>query len=281
MSTAAVDEFADREFPMTDNDFKKIQDIAYRQTGIKLSDHKKNMIYGRLARRLRQLNFTSFAQYCDLIAQEKSPEKMEFINAITTNLTAFFRENHHFESLKADIIPALMKRNAASKRIRIWSAGCSTGEEPYTIGMVLKMITALSTWDVRILATDLDTNVIRRAREGIYPEERADSVPADYRRFLQYDKQNARVKVKENVSEIITFKQLNLLEEWPMRRLFDIIFCRNVVIYFDVDTQIKLFDRYANILAKEGYLIIGHSENLHNVTKRFKPLGKTIYQRVD
>ena len=281
MSTAAIDEFADREFPMTDRDFKKIQDIAYRQTGIKLSDHKKNMIYGRLARRLRLLNFTRFAEYCDLIAQDNSPEKMEFINAITTNLTAFFREGHHFESLKSDIIPTLMSRNQSSKRIRIWSAGCSSGEEPYTIAMVLKGISALTTWDIKILATDLDTNVIRRAREGIYTLDRVDNVPQEYRRFLQYDKQNARVKLKDNVCEVITFKQLNLLEEWPMRRMFDVIFCRNVVIYFDLDTQKKLFARYANILSKDGYLIIGHSENLHNVTKQFKPLGKTIYQRAD
>ncbi len=280
MTKLAVDEFADREFPMTDSDFRKIKSIAYDLTGINLSDHKKNMIYGRLARRLRMLNFSDFNQYIDLLEKQDSSELTNFINAITTNLTSFFRENHHFTHLKSEVIPRLLSTNIKTKRLRIWSAGCSTGEEPYSIAMVLSTFASLSTWDVKVLATDLDSNVVCKASQGIYSAERAENIPDEFRKFLQYDKQTDRVKVKDKVQELITFKQLNLLHAWPMKGIFDVIFCRNVVIYFDADTQRRLFDRYAEILREDGDLFIGHSESLHNITNRFKSCGRTIYKRI-
>jgi len=277
---AVKEDFSQREFPMTNRNFEQIKEIAYHLTGISLSDHKKNMVYGRLARRLRKLAFNNFNQYCDLIAQEHCGEHMEFVNAITTNLTSFFREKHHFDYLHDKLLPAICQSNKQTKRLRIWSAGCSTGEEPYSIAMVVKSLSTFNNWDVRILATDLDSNVVAKGKSGIYPMERAENIDQRYRGFLNRDKADASVKVKDSVRELITFKQLNLLREWPMKGPFDIIFCRNVVIYFDTDTQRVLFDRYADILSKNGTLFIGHSENLHNITKRFSSLGRTIYSRI-
>lgn len=280
MNTPAVDEFSSREFPMTEGNFQHIKKIAYSLTGISLTDHKKNMIYGRLARRLRKLDLANFDDYIDLLEAGEPAELTEFINAITTNLTSFFRENHHFQHLQTEVIPRLMRANLAKKRIRIWSAGCSTGEEPYSIAMVLASFAALSTWNVKVLATDLDSSVVEKASQGIYTSERVENIPDQYRKFLQQDKNSDRVKVKDKVRELITFKQLNLLHDWPMKGPFDVIFCRNVVIYFDANTQRELFDRYANILREDGDLYIGHSESLHNICNRFKSCGRTIYKRI-
>lgn len=266
---------------MTDHDFERIINITQSLTGITLSHHKRNMVYGRLARRLRRLEVACFADYCDLIENHNTPESTEFINAITTNLTSFFREDHHFDYLKTTVIPRLIKRNAKTKRLRIWSAGCSTGEEPYSIAMILRTFIQLVNWDVKILATDLDTNVVQTAKDGIYTQDRADGIPDQFRKFLCVDKANEQVKIKPHISDIIAFKNLNLLERWPMKGPFDIIFCRNVVIYFNVEVQRELFERYANILVPHGNLFIGHSESLHNVTARFAAKGRTIYEKMD
>lgn len=272
-------DFSTREFPMTDEDFNRIVKIALDLTGITLNHHKRNMVYGRLSRRLRHLNVPCFADYCGLIENNNTDETKEFINAITTNLTSFFREEHHFDYLVSTVIPGLIRKNASSRRIRIWSAGCSTGEEPYSIAMVLKTFTMLKNWDVKILASDLDTNVVQTASDGVYKDERADGIPDKYKKFLDVDKVNERVRVKDPIRELISFKQLNLLESWPMKGPFDIIFCRNVVIYFNIDTQKKLFNRYADLLTPHGNLFIGHSESLHNVTNRFEAKGRTIYEK--
>ncbi len=278
-STLSAGEFAEREFPMTDADFEEIRKVAYKITGISLSDHKKNMVYGRLARRLRQLNIATFAGYCREISSKDSPELPNFVNAITTNLTSFFREFHHFQYLKSTIFPNLIKQNAASKRIRIWSAGCSTGEEAYSIAMVVKTFQQLNSWDLKILATDLDSNVVDTGRRAIYASDRGEKVPAEFSKYIVEDSRNNTVSIKPEVASLVTFKQLNLLHSWPMKGPFDVIFCRNVVIYFDAPTQTKLFDRYADILRPDGHLFIGHSENLHNISDRFQSQGRTIYQR--
>lgn len=262
-----------REFPMSEKNFRQLQKLAHELTGIKLSDHKQNMIYGRLVRRVRVLKLRDFDQYCDLLAQHGSAETREFINAITTNLTAFFRENHHFDYLKNTVFPELISIKE-NRRIRIWSAGCSTGEEPYSLAMVVRSITALQHWDVQILATDLDSTVLEKARLGEYAPERCASIPPQYQKFL-----DAGV-VRADVRDLVAFKELNLLHSWPMKDSYDVIFCRNVVIYFDAPTQMKLFDRYADMLEPGGRLFIGHSENLHNISDRFVSLGRTIYRRV-
>jgi len=271
-----------REFPMSQKNFDQVKEVAYALTGIKLTDHKKNMIYSRLARRIRQRGLNSFDDYCHLLNQQGNDEATEFVNAITTNLTSFFRENHHFEYLKNSVFPELIKKNSASRRVRVWSAGCSTGEEPYSIAICLSEQMPIGSWDIKVLATDLDTNVVAHAKRGVYQDDRIESIDQGRsRKWFLRDANGSEVRVKRSLQELITFKPLNLLERWPMKGPFDVIFCRNVVIYFDKETQKKLFNRYADMLAPGGYLFIGHSENLHKVCSRFESLGKTIYRKID
>lgn len=271
-----------REFPMRQENFELVKSIAYRLTGIKLTDHKKNMVYSRLARRIRARGLSSFDDYCQLLTEPNNNEITEFVNAITTNLTSFFRENHHFDFLCDTVFPELLKKNRDSKRIRFWSAGCSTGEEAYSIAMCLAEKMPVTQWDIKILATDLDTQVVLHGKRGEYREEKIESIdPVRQRKWFIHDQRSDDVKIKDKLRDLVTFKPLNLLDKWPMKGPFDVIFCRNVVIYFDKDTQCKLFNRYADLLALGGYLIIGHSENLHAVAHRFKSMGKTIYRKVD
>lgn len=271
-----------REFIMSDSDFDRVSELAYDYTGIVLGPQKKDMVYGRLARRLRELSLQRVVDYLPLIETEDKPEVSKFINAITTNLTSFFREQHHFDFLAKTVCPEWQKTNAASKKIRIWSAGCSTGEEPYSISMTLRENFNLSGWDCKILATDLDSKVIEKGQQGIYGVDRIESLPVERKKqwFLHDRNHPDVVKVKPALQELIRFKRLNLLEDWPMKGGFDLIFCRNVVIYFNESTQAVLFDRYADMLKEGGYLIIGHSESLNRVCQRFKPIGKTIYQKI-
>ena len=271
--------FEQREFPMSALDYHRIQVVAFNKTGITLSNQKKHMIYSRLARRIRHLKLNNFHQYCELIERDNSCEENDFINAITTNLTAFFRENHHFEFLKNQLIPQLISRNKATKRLRIWAAGCSTGEEPYSIALILNDLNELSSWDVKILATDLDTNVLNTAKNGHYPIDRLATIPKPYHHFLRFNRKKTRFKFNAQIQKYITFKQLNLLDNWPMQGPFDVIFCRNVVIYFDAKTQQKLFFRYAELCHEQSHLFIGHSENLHHLNGTFISLGRTIYAK--
>jgi chemotaxis protein methyltransferase CheR len=275
----------EREFPFTDEDYAHLSEVVTRESGITLGANKRQLVYGRLTRRLRQLNLTNFSQYCDYLDAHVEEELGELINAITTNLTSFFREHHHFEHLAQQALPDLLQRNETSRRLRLWSAGCSTGEEPYSIAMTVAEACSaqLASWDIRLLATDIDSQVLARAASGVYGEERIEDIPAARaRRWFQLGKgANAgKVRVMESLQSLIAFRQLNLMDSaWPMRGPFDVIFCRNVVIYFDKDTQRKLFDRYANLLAPNGYLYVGHSESLHQISTRFRLIGRTIYQK--
>ncbi len=273
--------YINREFPMSDANFEQIKQIAYRQTGISLTDHKKNMIYSRLSRRIRSLGLRDFNQYCEVISQPDNQEMGDFVNSITTNLTAFFRENHHFEYLEKEVFPQLRMKNLKQKRVRVWSAGCSTGEEPYSLSIVMQEHLPTAGWDIRLLATDLDTNVVAHAKRGVYDRDRIDSVSAERRQRWFLKGNDDQVRVKPQLQKLITFKPLNLLDNWPMSGPFDVIFCRNVVIYFDKETQRRLFERYADLLADDGYLFIGHSESLHRVTDRFRSLGRTMYQKAN
>jgi chemotaxis protein methyltransferase CheR len=274
-----------REFEMTDRDFDQIRMLASEFTGISLSEHKKEMVYSRLARRLRALEIREFSDYISYLKSNERQELGNFVNSITTNLTSFFRENHHFEYLKSTVIPELAVQHKADKKIRVWSAGCSTGEEPYSIAMTLseaREFTAPS-WDVKVLATDLDTSVLNHGKQGVYDLNRVEGVDAARRSkwFHHHKADNKSVfHVSDKIKDRVTFNQLNLMNSWPMTARFDVIFCRNVVIYFDKPTQRKLFDRYADLLNEGGYLFIGHSETLHGVTTRFKSLGRTIYRKV-
>ncbi|UZE98047.1 CheR family methyltransferase [Alkalimarinus alittae] len=266
---------------MTSEDFETISLLAHNYTGIVLGAHKRDMIYGRLARRIRSLGLSNFNQYCALISSPSSPEISFFINAITTNLTSFFREPHHFDFLKETVLPEIKRKNDRYKRIRIWSAGCSTGEEPYSLSITVNETLNMAQWDCKILATDLDSNVVNHGREGVYDITRIDALTEQSKKQWFYkDSRNPEVvKVKPALQQCTRFKRLNLLESWPMKGPFDIIFCRNVVIYFNKETQRQLFDRFANILGDGGYLFIGHSESLHKVSERFESLGKNIYRK--
>ena len=275
--------YAEREFPFTDADFDRIRTLVNQQTGIVLSDAKRDLVYGRLTKRLRQLQLDSFQAYCQVL-QTGDPEELEqLVNAITTNLTMFFREAHHFDALATTLLPALMHSKTPPRRLRIWSAGCSTGEEPYSIAMVCKAVLPdTAEWDVKILATDIDSHVLATAQQGIYSTERVQGLsPAHLQRWFSKGRgaNTGLVRVVPALQELITFRQLNLIHPWPMRGPFDIIFCRNVVIYFDKATQRQLFERFANLLDTGGYLFVGHSESLFQITDRFELLGKTIYCR--
>ncbi len=275
---------AARDFDFTDRHFDNFRKMVSEHTGIALSDAKRELVYGRLTRRLRKLSLDNFDDYTNYILENSEDELSNFINAVTTNLTSFFREDHHFRYLADKLIPELLHRNRASRRIRVWSAGCSTGEEPYSIAITLReSIPDIDNWDVRILATDIDTNVISKGENGIYDEERITGLSSGRIKqwfFKGSNKQAGKVRVKPELQQMITFKQLNLMTEWPMKGLFDILFCRNVVIYFDKPTQKVLFERFTGQLTEDAHMFIGHSETLYNVSERFQLLGKTIYRRI-
>jgi chemotaxis protein methyltransferase CheR len=271
-----------REFHFAEQDFQRIQRLAGEHTGIQLPDGKRDMVYSRLAPRIRARGLRDFAGYLDQLEASNDPADLtEFINAITTNLTAFFREPHHFEHLRHTLLPQLLQTRAEQRRLRIWSAGCSTGPEPYSIAMVVREVVPAD-WDVKILATDLDTNVLASAAEGIYAREQLTGVSEDRlkRWFLKgKNGMSGKVRVRQELRDMIRFRQLNLLKDWPVRGPFDLIFCRNVIIYFDKPTQRVLMERYADLLAADGHLLIGHSESLYRVSERFTSLGHTMYRK--
>jgi chemotaxis protein methyltransferase CheR len=274
-----------REFVFTDKDFSVLRKLVNQYTGISLSEAKRELVYCRLSRRLRQLNLKSFKNYCELLQDNNgSDEIVHFTNAITTNLTAFFRESHHFEFLNRHILMPYVKRGNGNQRLRIWSAGCSTGEEPYSIAMtIMDSRIVMDKTNVRILATDVDSSVLATARAGVYPLEKLKSIPPHkaQRWFLKGSKINTGYgQVKPALQEFISFRQLNLIHAWPMHGPFDAIFCRNVVIYFNKETQRQLIDRFADILTDGGYLFLGHSESLFKVSDRFRLVSQTVYQKI-
>lgn len=272
----------DTEFVLHDGDFRQIVKLVMDTAGIVLTEKKRAFIHGRLGRRLRALGLSDFTEYCRLLeSPDGESERHNLINAVTTNHTNFFREPHHFDYLAKTILPDLVEaRGNGPGRLRIWSAGCSTGEEPYTIAMTLRSQSQiLSGWDVKVLATDLDTNVVAHASEGLYDADRLESIPPALRKRFMTARPDGRALMNEELRAMIMFAPLNLLGSWPMTGPFDVIFCRNVVIYFDKPTQRKLFDRYATMLKPNGWLFVGHSESLMNVTDRFDLVGRTVYRR--
>ena len=273
----------DQRLEFSDRDFNHLRQLVNTHTGISLSEHKRDLVYGRLGKRLRALGLSRFSDYCKLLENNPGEELENFTNAITTNLTSFFREGHHFEYLAQHIVPQLMEQYRRTGRLRIWSAGCSTGEEPYSLAITLReAIPDIDNRDIRILASDLDTNVVQTAATGIYPVARIEGLDKQRsRRWFQHGKgdNEGKVRASPELHKLITFRQLNLMHDWPMRGLFDVIFCRNVVIYFDKPTQKILFERFANIMQPESHLLIGHSETLNNITERFELIGKTIYRK--
>jgi chemotaxis protein methyltransferase CheR len=273
-----------RDFVLSRAEFDRLRELVREHTGIALSEAKRQLVYGRLARRLRALELESFGDYIALLERGDPVELEEFVNAVTTNLTSFFREPHHFEYLAREALPGIVRRSDGGNRLRIWCCAASTGEEPYSIAMVLREAQErLAGWDVRMLATDLDSQVLATAVAGVYSAERCQGVdPKRVARF--FDKgggaHEGKFRAREELRNLITFKQLNLMNEWPMRGPFDAIFCRNVVIYFDKATQRTLFERMAALQRPGDLLFLGHSESLFRVTERYELIGRTIYRRV-
>jgi chemotaxis protein methyltransferase CheR len=270
--------------PLTEAQFQQISTLVKGLCGINLHDGKRELVKARLAKRIRQLGIASFADYLDMVRSDPSAaEVTAMLDSLSTNLTYFFREPAHIDYLRETVVPTLLTRNADSKSLRIWSAGCSSGEEPYTIGMtLLHHFPELRSWDVRILATDLSTRVLAKAREGVYGPDRLRQVPAGMvsTGFAPAARHSGGQRhVSDAVRTLVTFGRLNLMESWPMKGPFDVIFCRNVMIYFDKATQDRLVQRYWEILAPGGWLMVGHSESLSGIRHQFKYVQPATYQK--
>jgi chemotaxis protein methyltransferase CheR len=270
-----------REFRFTVDDFNFLRKLSNQHSGIQVPDERFDMFYSRLSKRVRKLGLNDFKEYCQYLKDYPDHEFTEFINSITTNLTAFFREMHHFDYLRDVVIPEVLKRNKNTKQIRVWSAGCSTGEEPYTLAMTL-LDNVPPDWDIKVLATDLDTNVLQTAMDGVYSEERVTDLSEQIlKHWFMRGKgaQDGLVRVRPQLQKIIQFKKLNLMQDWPMKCQFDFIFCRNVLIYFDRDTKALLASKYAKMLASRSWLFIGHSESLNQLSNEFDLVATTTYKK--
>jgi chemotaxis protein methyltransferase CheR len=273
-----------REFDFTQADFDSLRTLVKEQSGITLGEAKRELVYGRVSRRLRALGLSAFADYRRMLAgPEGQAEMIEFINAVTTNLTSFFRESHHFDFLRDDYLRQKVADAKGSRRLRIWCSAASTGEEPYSIAIsVAEAIPEWERWDIRILATDLDTNVLQTCVNGVYGEDRVRGMQKSrLERFFDVvgERDDRRYKVKADLARMISFRQLNLMHPLPMKGPIDVVFCRNVIIYFDKDTQRALFSRIAPLQRPGDVLILGHSESLLKVSDAWTLMGKTIYRK--
>jgi chemotaxis protein methyltransferase CheR len=265
-------------------EFARVAAIAHRDAGLCLSEAKCAMISSRLARRLRATGMPDFSTYiCFLEGGDGNAERQMLISALTTNVSHFFREKHHFDMLRDTLIPTLSARAKAGGRVRVWSAGCSTGQEPYSIAMtILSAFPDAARHDVRVLATDIDTEVLAAAERGIYSARQLEGIdPEMRRRFIdEVADDGDSFKVRKEVRALVTYRPLNLIGPWPVHGPFDVIFCRNVVIYFDAATQAELWPRFHRVLAPDGVVFLGHSERLDPASARdFTSIGVTSYRK--
>jgi len=266
-----------REFHFTAQDFQRVRKMIYDHAGISLNDSKQELVYSRLSRRLRATGISTFSEYLKLLEQNDEQEWEAFANSLTTNLTSFFREHHHFPLLADQL-----KKIGSSRPIVLWCSASSTGEEPYSMAMTAVDAFNSFTPPVKIIATDLDTNVLDTARRGVYAMERVEKLSeAVIKRFFfkGTGAQEGFVKVRPELQNMITFRKLNLLDAtWPIRDRVDAIFCRNVMIYFDKETQLAILKKMAPLLRSEGLLYAGHSENFYHAEAYFKLRSKTVYE---
>ncbi|SNS83159.1 CheR family methyltransferase [Antarctobacter heliothermus] len=265
MNTSVPNAFT-RDIPFSDDDFRSIADLARDRFGLSLAESKKPLVYSRLARRLKSRQVSSFSDYLALLNRtEEEDERLELISALTTNVTSFFRENHHFEIVQQVLSQDLAGKARAGGRLRIWSAGCSSGQEPFSVAMtLLEAIPDAPARDVRILATDIDPKIVAKARAGNYSAEDVSGIPAPLRKkwITANDAAGKTYAVADALKSLITFNELNLMDDWPFAGPFDAIFCRNVAIYFAPDTQRRLWQRMSAKLSPGGLLFIGHSERV-------------------
>jgi chemotaxis protein methyltransferase CheR len=273
----------DGEYVMTERDFSNIAAMLEREAGIALPRAKATMAYSRLAKRLRALRLNSFAEYCELVAGPgAATERPHMIQALTTNLTHFFREPHHFEHLKTAMLPKLIAQARQGRRVRIWSAGCSSGQEPYSIALtLLSVMQDAAQYDIKILATDIDRNMLKIGHAGIYEADVLAPVPPDLlqRFFTPVPGAPTTLRASDSLRDLIAFRPLNLIADWPMQGKFDIIFCRNVVIYFGAETQANFWSRIVPRLAPQAALYIGHSERIVGPAEgALRSDGVTIYR---
>ena len=277
-------EHAPREFDFSKGDFEHVRKLIYERAGISLSESKQNMVYSRLIRRVRARGLSSFADYLGLLEHgDDAVEWQEFTNSLTTNLTSFFREEHHFPVLAEHV-----RKMKSGQQIQLWCCASSTGEEPYSMAMT--MVEAFGSYSppVRILATDLDTNVLATAQRGVYPLERLEKMqPERLKKFFLKGKGShaGSASVRQELRDMITFRQLNLLDDsWSVHGPFDAIFCRNVMIYFDEAEQKRLVEKFHRCLNRSGYLFVGHAESLFGLTTKFRMIHQnngTAYERIE
>jgi chemotaxis protein methyltransferase CheR len=270
-----------RDYAFSDEDFGTIAAIAKAEYGLNLEPSKKALVYSRLTRRLRARGLRDFRQYCRLIADKgEAAERQAMLSALTTNVTHFFREEHHFEQLSREVLPDLVARARQGGRVRLWSAGCSSGEEPFSIALcLLACCPEAPRLDIRILASDVDAEVLERANAGLYPERDFKGLsPA--RASALFEPGSTPASIRPDLRRLVSFRALNLMEDWPMKGQFDVIFCRNVAIYFDAPTQQRLWQRLADRLGPGGFLCIGHSERLAgSAAGAFESVGITAYRK--
>ncbi|MGI3171494.1 CheR family methyltransferase [Pseudooceanicola sp. C21-150M6] len=263
--------------------FRKISDLAKSEAGLILPDSKKTMVQSRLRNRMNELNICDYEQYFEYVSGDAgASERKLMISALTTNVSHFFREQHHFDSFLKDVLPDLATRAKSGQPIRIWSAGCSSGQEPYSIAMtILSHAPEIASLDALILATDIDTKILEAAKSAKYSEQQISGIPEQYLNSFADKRTAGGYTMKEQVRRLVRFKELNLLREWPMKGKFDAIFCRNVVIYFDTQTQSKLWPRFHEALRPNGWLYLGHSERISDEhLKRFQTVGVTAYRKI-
>lgn len=265
-----------REFAFSSTDFERVRKLIYQHAGISLSPVKQDMVYSRLARRLRATGKLSFAEYLDALERNGGDEWERFVNSLTTNLTSFFREHHHFP-----IFAEHLRKIGNKRPVRIWCSAASTGEEPYSIAMTVAETFGVNTSHISIMASDLDTNVLATAEKGVYPIERVEKLsPERLRKFFLRGTGNQEgfVSVRPELKQMVTFQRINLLDpSYSVKGPLDVIFCRNVMIYFDKPTQYKILARFAPMLQSDGLMFAGHSESFLHAADLFKSLGKTVY----
>jgi chemotaxis protein methyltransferase CheR len=272
------------EFPLTRRDLSEIAAMIYSDAGIYLNETKASLVYSRLSKHIRQLGLRDFRSYCDLVSSPQgAAERREMLSFLTTNFTRFFRENHHFDHLRTEVLPGLISRLKSGGRARIWSAASSDGQEPYSIALTaLSVMPNIADYDFKILATDIDPKILAAARLGAYDANSLETVSPQMRKqYFSEVTVDGRQKwqVSDQVKRLITYNELNLMANWPFKGKFDVIFCRNVVIYFDEPTQVRIWNRFSDLLPEGGHLYIGHSERVSGEAKAyFDNTGITTYK---